>query len=304
MSDAKIRKANIEAHAMVQQHTPLDREAITNFIDKNYMALGIKQGLHLEFFPSPAAFYAAVNAEREAHGLEPTYRIPTWIHGIRELDVHMFWRDEIEEKKQHGTESEKRFKALAALASMSYPIYLFENEMCFVERPVKHHWDEVQPAGDVPTVRHRGDGPAIEFSDGTGLYYWHGTEVPSWAIESTHSLFSGLDTEGISQKRIELALDHDNAEVRRAVLEIVGYDKALAHAAVIDDNPDYGTLYEIGGLRLLKVINGSPEADGTYREYILLARPPQIAPESTVLQEIAAGYGVDVETYLSAACRT
>lgn len=292
----KIEKANRDAHALAQIHKPLDVEFITKTVRENAKLLGVSETIALEFFPSPAA----AHAEFAKHGVSPP---PCFIHGLREFDVRMYCRDQIAEGNITDQESIDRLNVLNTLADASYPIYMFDNEMVFVERPVKHHWDPA-PAGELPTVRHNPTGPAIEFSDGTGLYYWHGTPVPEWVINDGHEMLEGMTPAQMDNKRIELALAHNNAEIRRCALEKVGFDKALSHATLVDEDKTYGKLYELGGLRLLSVTNGSPELDGSYRQYVLLARPPQIAPKPNVLEEIANGYGVSVATYLSASCRT
>ena len=291
-----IEQANIDAHALAQIYKPLDKDFITKTVRENAKLLGLNREIDIEFFPSPSA----AHAEFAKHNVSPP---PCFIHGLREFDVRMYCRDQITEGKLTDKESIDRLNVLNTLADASYPIYLFDNEMVFVERPVKHHWDPA-PEGTLPTVRHNATGPAIEFSDGTGLYYWHGTPVPEWVINDKHEAFNGLTTAQIDNRRIELALSHNNAEIRRCALEKVGFEKALSFATLVAEDKTYGKLYLLGGLRLLSVTNGSPELDGTYRQYVLLARPPQIAPEPNVLEEVAAGYGVSVETYLSASCRT
>ncbi len=83
---------------------------------------------------------------------------------------------------------------------------------------------------------HSADGPAIAWKDGWALYYWHGVLIPREWIESPESLSP------------EVALTHENAELRRCAAEILGWDKILtkleARTIDIDDDPHVGELVE------------------------------------------------------------
>ena len=90
-----------------------------------------------------------------------------------------------------------------------------------------------------------------------------------------------------------------NAEVRRVMLERYGtarYLRDIGAKRVQAD--DYGELYEAtfaDGLnfKMVKVINGTPEPDGSYKEY-MLGVPVNVtsAPEA-----VAKTYGRDAKTY-------
>ena len=84
-------------------------------------------------------------------------------------------------------------------------------------------------------VQHAEDGPSCAWPDGRELYYWRGQEVPrAWIMDQEN-----LDP--------ALAIRHENAELRRVVAEIVGWEKVLRllDARVIaEDRPIVGTLIE------------------------------------------------------------
>ena len=65
---------------------------------------------------------------------------------------------------------------------------------------------------------HHEDKKALEYSDGWGFYSWHGYRIPdqyNWIIENKSK---------ITPAKIE---KETNAEIRRIMLEIYGYDKYL-----------------------------------------------------------------------------
>jgi hypothetical protein len=126
---------------------------------------------------------------------------------------------------------------------------------------------------------HSASGPAIEWRDGWSLSFWHGQNVPHEWI--THP--EKLDP--------ELALNHENAEMRRCVAEILGWKRVLERldTRVIDTDPDP----EIG--QLLEVeLHGNRERFlkvrcGTGREFVL-----PVPPEMTrALEANAWTYGLN-----------
>lgn len=108
--------------------------------------------------------------------------------------------------------------------------YWFNRDFCLAsERPTTLLRDA---AGRL----HAESGPAIEWSDGFGLFVWHGTVVPREWIENR----GGLDPKA--------ALTHPNVEQRRAAAEIIGWSRVLeaVGARVVDEDrdPQIGTLLE------------------------------------------------------------
>lgn len=101
---------------------------------------------------------------------------------------------------------------------------------------------------------HSENGPFSEWSDGFGMYAWHGTRVPAeWLLHKEK-----LDP--------ATALNHPNVEQRRAAAEIVGWKKVLdtLKPKVIDKDkdPEIGTLLEVDlpdskGTRFLQVKCGT-----------------------------------------------
>ncbi|MFJ9780842.1 DUF6745 domain-containing protein [Amycolatopsis sp. NPDC101161] len=138
--------------------------------------------------------------------------------------------------------------------------------VCVVaERPLVVHTERVDD--DYGEVRlHHANGPAMAFPDGWTVHAWHGTRVPSWVIEAPSA---------------ELIVAELNVEVRRCAIERVGWPAFIADAglellgrAADPGNPgcelrlyDGPTQPWHAPARLLLVVNGSVERDGTRRHY-------------------------------------
>ncbi len=115
---------------------------------------------------------------------------------------------------------------------------------------------------------HNATGAAFQFTDGYSLYRYHGARVPDEIIEHPEKLtVSQIDNE-------------QNAEIRRCMIEIYGQDRYLIDGkAKIISSDGYGTLYRKKikndeDLVMVKVINSTPEIDGTYKDYFLRVPPP------------------------------
>jgi len=71
---------------------------------------------------------------------------------------------------------------------------------------------------------HREDGPAIEYEDGSGFYFWKGIRVPDHLILRPDLL------------RVDMILSEANVEMRRVMIERYGLDRFVldAHAKTLD----------------------------------------------------------------------
>jgi hypothetical protein len=112
---------------------------------------------------------------------------------------------------------------------------------------------------------HNETGPALKFSDGYSLYSWHGIRLNQEVVENP-----------ISLEQIE---KEDNAEVRRFMITRYGQAKYLldSKAEKIHED-DFGVLYkkEIANdepLMMVKVVNSTPEPDGSYKDYFIRVAP-------------------------------
>ncbi len=133
--------------------------------------------------------------------------------------------------------------------------------------------------------------PAVEWPDGTRVWYWHGVEIPNRIAER-------LDT--LTPQRIASI---SNQEVRRLVLERVGWERFLDSADRVAQD-DFGTLWDTGvrlegeRLRVVEVVNATEEPDGSRRRYVLRV-PPTVR---TAREAVAWTFGFDnTDDYILAA---
>lgn len=117
---------------------------------------------------------------------------------------------------------------------------------------------------------HNETAPALTYPDGFSIYAWHGVRVPEDVI---------MRPESITADRIA---SEDNAEVRRVMLERFGRDRFVELPECIEvHRDDWGILYRNDIIRdinndpycFVKVVNSTPEPDGTFKDYILRVRP-------------------------------
>jgi hypothetical protein len=144
---------------------------------------------------------------------------------------------------------------------------------------------------------HNDEGMALEYRDGWGIYAWHGFRLPlayHWIIKEKHKITADL---------IE---KETNAEIRRIMLEIHGFDKYLTERKakvisvdVIHGQPRRLLEFDVAGekIRAVEVINGTKEPDGTYRKFILGCVQVNGRYPETPHEAIAWSYGISPKVY-------
>lgn len=151
------------------------------------------------------------------------------------------------------------------------------------DRPCSLHIDD---EGNL----HSHNSPAIECRDGWKYYASHGVELPEWIIETP---------ELITVEKIDA---EDNIEIRRVMLELYGLDKYLSvsNAELVDkdDDPHIGTLWrkpqeDDEDIYMLEVRNATPQADGTWKTYVLRVPPTM----ESALQANAWTFNCDPKEY-------
>ena len=141
---------------------------------------------------------------------------------------------------------------------------------------------------------HRWDGgPAVEWEDGSGLYYWRGVNVPP-------DMGSAPDTLRISRIR-----SIRNAEVRRVAIERMGHERYVKESkATLVRSDRFGKLWHAStcGERLayVEVVDATPTPDGTHKTYFLRVprhlRTPRAAVAWTFGYDRVRDYRPAVET--------
>ncbi|WP_308402991.1 DUF6745 domain-containing protein [Streptomyces sp. BV286] len=141
-----------------------------------------------------------------------------------------------------------------------------EGVCVMAERTTEVHTEPLPNAFHGELRLHRDDGPAVRYGDGTATHALHGTRVPAWVINAPTA-------DRIHAER--------NVEVRRSAIERIGWgayieQAALRHVATAADPGNTGSdlhLYDVPRelwgrpARLLLVVNGSVEPDGSHRRY-------------------------------------
>jgi len=110
-------------------------------------------------------------------------------------------------------------------------------------------------------------GPAVHYPDGFSVFAIHGVRVPEKVVIAPESIvISEIESER-------------NAEVRRVMIDRYGSERYLMESGAEEvHRDDFGILYrkEILGdesLVMVKVVNSTPEPDGSFKDYFLRVPP-------------------------------
>jgi hypothetical protein len=173
-----------------------------------------------------------------------------------------------------------RFAIDEALTKSCGWVWWHQNVLAISDRPSHIH-------RDAQGRLHCEAGPSIAYRDGWELWHIHGVRV-------TEQIVMRPETLTIAQIGAE-----NNAEVRRVMIERFGQDRYITESGMrpIAHDETYGTLYasplneQWPNARVIRVVNRSPEPDGTFKPYWLdvngahyggdAGRIPQAAVAST-----------------------
>ncbi|MGC0418642.1 DUF6745 domain-containing protein [Embleya sp. AB8] len=182
---------------------------------------------------------------------------------------------------------EFEFPMLAELGEVARHIgwwWPYERVALVSERPTTMHRDD-------HSRLHNGDGPALTWADGFALHAWRGMPVPA-------DFVGGLGPGG-SRLTVRAIHNEDNAELRRVMLEIYGYDRYLRDVGAQPvDRDETGVLWEIEldddePIMMVEVLNSTPEPDGSTRTYWL-----RVPPDTETAREgVAWTFGLSPDDY-------
>ena len=150
---------------------------------------------------------------------------------------------------------------LDAFLAGAWILYWTDDTLYWVSKPTVH--TEKTPQGN----RLHNDKYAALESDVKNIYFWHGVMVPAFVV---------VKPEWITIKHIET---EENAEIRRVMIEQYGQARYLVDSGAEEvSRDDFGTLYRkpIQGdepLVMVKVVNSTPEQDGSFKDYFLRVHP-------------------------------
>jgi Domain of unknown function (DUF6745) len=129
---------------------------------------------------------------------------------------------------------------------------------------------------------HSAETAAVE-SDIERLYFWHGVLVPAFVI---------VRPDWITVAHIQ---QEENAEVRRVMLERYGHERYMIDVGAIREQADdYGELFRVArpndtDLVMVRVLNSTPEPDGSQKRYMLRV-PPHV---TSAREAVAWTFGVE-----------
>jgi len=229
---------------------PIDRKRVENCISKFYNKFGMKRPKFL-FYDSPKACEEVINSML---GTE------SQIHNCFAGQQWCAWEISYDFCRQIGVKyTDEQNELLDIWIEQSWVCHWwwpFENAVIVSERPIVLNLDN---EGRL----HNATGPAIEYSDGWKLYFWHGVSVERDWIENPDSIDPNK------------CVTHENIEQRRALCEIVTWEKILEVLEVkvidVDPDPQIGTLLSThlpdhGEQRFLRVLEAS-----TGRHFAIMA---------------------------------
>ena len=191
--------------------------------------------------------------------------------------------DIVEKNKELGFEV-YGLTNLAISAGFAFPL----EDVCYIsERPISIQLDENDRL-------HGEDAPAVAYADGFEVWAWHGNLVGEKVIKQQ-----------FTWKEIQ---EQNNIEIRRSMIDIYGTGKYLIDAGAKELHSDgFGTLYRLENepqnwqteepLVMVKVVNSTPEPDGSYKDYFLRVPPQMETAEQAVAWTFEMGEGETEETY-------
>lgn len=179
-----------------------------------------------------------------------------------------------------GVKGTEPLSGLSKLARVSGWIWAYENICIMTERPL-------ELVRDNRFRLHAEDKMCLRYSDNWGLYAWHGVLVPPYVILLPEPL------------TFDLIESEPNAEVRRVLIERFGLENYLREGKVLRIHQDKaGILYRMNlpsdePILVVRVMNSTPEPDGTIKEYFLRV-PPNM---QRAKQAVAWTFGLTEEEY-------
>ena len=159
-----------------------------------------------------------------------------------------------------GLEAPLKLSGLMNIARTAGWWWPFQGAVILTERPVFLARDERNRL-------HCESRAAIEYSDGWGVYAWHGVRVPEQVIKAPETM---------TAKQIEA---ENNAEIRRVMVERFGANRYLKESGAVKVNEDgWGVLWrkDVPGdepILMVELENSTAEPDGSVKKYMLRVDP-------------------------------
>ncbi|MBI2810736.1 MAG: hypothetical protein HYX67_07915 [Candidatus Melainabacteria bacterium] len=172
------------------------------------------------------------------------------------------------------------YDGLEQLLQICPTFVAFDDVVIASERPIKIRRDSQNRLHSLD------DAPSIEYADGWGVYSIHGMTVSPKIILAPESL------------TIDEIINQYNLEIRRVMLERYGIEKFITNSgAELLNEDECGMLYRMpmknDPFNMVRVLNRTPQADGTFRTYFI-AVPPNT---TTAREAVAWSFQMESENY-------
>lgn len=163
---------------------------------------------------------------------------------------------------EYAPEDRERLDLWAEIAQSCGWWWPYENLAILTDRPVAIRWDTNSVNERATPVLHCDGGPAVEFSDGWGIYALNGVRVPREVAETPANK---LDAHWLVRER--------NAEARREIARKIGMERILAdlNAKVVDSKTKYTLDGRAHPYELLMLDLG----DGRRRPFLRMLNPSE-----------------------------
>ena len=204
--------------------------------------------------------------------------IPTYMWGQMDLYWIAFYMfPHLNLKKIHTDDQFEKLQAWEGMAESGF-WYPFENIVFVSDKFKTLHQDNEN------RLHHESE-MAMSFWDGYGFYSWHGVRVPEDIIKKQ---FTAKDIN-----------KEENAEVRRAMTEIMGAEEYLKQSGAKSIHKDntgelfMSTVKDDEPIVMVKLKNSTPEPDGHFKDYFLRV-PPTI---KRAREAVAWTFGMSEKEY-------
>jgi hypothetical protein len=251
--DEKIIKQYRDKWYQIGTNTaPSDRSAAEAALKAIYVAAGEKPPEKLYWEASPTAGIKKVVELKKESGVggeksDQDLAYETFnecIYGQQDSGWLAFYDYLINEDKDELVK--EKMSGQIELAKYCGWVWTYDTCAVLTEKPVFMCLDDNHRL-------HHENRKAIEYSDGTGVYVWHGTMIPDWYIEKKDEM--------TPQKILEEA----NLEHRRCMMEIYGPDRFL-------ENVGFRTLHE-DSTGVLVEYDGFNDDDGKPARFVRVVCP-------------------------------
>jgi hypothetical protein len=277
---AKLPLYNEKWLRQTYDYSPLDEDKIKEIVAKIYKANDMEVP-PIYFASSPVK---AIDKAREL-GAEADASSFSWCqHDSNAIGFFDFLINEYHDREIAAEIEKEVGYMIEAAQHMGWT--LFFDEACIVTKKPKITLEEDVFAENPPTsvTLHNLEGAAVfyEKDDPNNIYCVRGVEVPKYVIENPEQ----ITVEDIESER--------NIEIKRVKIDKYGQTRYLQDSkAEIIHEDDFGVLYRkrIPGdedLMMVKVVNSTPEPDGTYKDYFLRVDPSSYGGLKTARDAVAS----------------